>query len=202
MKASTKIRNRIHDAINRDVDRQLKAGSKKNSFGHYWEIINGVLVMVGASALVVPDVGIIGNAQPTEGLNNMFDTTYGTKAKPAGWYLGLYANAINPASTWTAATVAATAGEINSTAEGYTQTTRPQYTPNVADGGIGDNVGEEATFTIATASTLNVEGVILISSSVIGGTAGVLGSAARYPATRQLQNADSYKLGFRVTFTG
>jgi hypothetical protein len=184
------IARQIEHAIEQDIRRQKELGSTMRAFGHYWEIVNGKLV------------NVFHNALPTEGLNNCLNTWLGATAKPAAWYLGLYATAINPAAGWTAANVVATAGEITSAVEGYTQATRPVFTPNAAAAGVCDSVGSEAQYTIATATELLVEGCFLISDNVRGGTTGKLGSAARYPLTRHLQNADDYRLGFRVTLTG
>jgi hypothetical protein len=190
------MRRAIETAIEADIRRQKALGSKKSQFGHYWEIVNGVLVRTGEL------VDVTGNAQPTQGVNNMLDTWLGATAKPAGWYVTLYANAINPASGWTASNFASTAGEITSNTEGFTEATRPQFVPNPAASGVIDSVGTEAAFTIITATELLVEGIAILSSNVRGGTGGVLGSAARYTSTRHLNNGDDYRAGFRVTVTG
>jgi hypothetical protein len=187
----TLIRRRIEEMISADIRRQREQGSKKTAFGHYWEIINGVLQPV-----VVP------NSLPTEGLNNCLDVWLGVVAKPAHWYITLYATAINPDATWTAANVTANSGEITSAVEGFIQVTRPLFTANAAAGGVLDSVGNEAQFTIATATVLSVEGCFVISDNTRGGGAGKLASAARFPQTRQLQNNDDYRLGYRVTMTG
>lgn len=160
-----------------------------NAFGTYYEVLNGELV------------GVHCNMLPAQGLTDCMGTWLGSTAKKGGWYVGLYANAINPASGWTAANVAGTAGEITSNTEGYTEATRPQFTPNAAAAGVIDNVGQEAAFSIVSAGTVTVEGAFLISDNARGGTAGVLASAARYPAPRQLQDGDNYKVGYRVTMT-
>lgn len=166
-----------------------------NAFGTYYEILNGQIVGVHTEPVLTP------NMLPAEGIKDCLDTWLGGTAKKAGWYIGLYASAINPASTWTGANVAATAGEITSQTEGYSEVTRPQFTPNAAAGGAIDNVGQEAAFTIVSTGIVNVEGAFLISDNARGGTAGVLGSAARYANTRALQNGDAYKVGYRVTLT-
>lgn len=160
-----------------------------NAFGTYYGVLNGEIVDVTCNLL------------PAQGLTDNLATWLGSTNKKAGWYIGLYANAINPASGWTAANVAATAGEITSLSEGYSETTRPQYTPNAASAGVIDNVGQEAAFSIVSSGTVTVEGAFLISDNARGGTAGVLGSGARYTNPRLLQNGDSYKVGYRVTLT-
>ena len=184
----------LDDAIAASVAARKAANPKANAFGTYYEILNGELVGVQT-------VEVNPNMLPAEGIKDCLDTWLGATAKKAGWYLGLFANAINPASTWTGANVAATAGEITSQSEGYSQATRPQFTPNASTGGAIDNVGQEAAFSIVATGTVNVEGAFLVSDNARGGTAGVLASAARYAATRVLQNGDNYKVGYRVTLT-
>ena len=189
----------INRAIEEHIRHQREANPNRNCFGHYWEIVNGVLVNVG---IMDP---ITDNLMPTEGIHSLLNIGLGPTAKEAGWYLGLYANAINPAAGWTAANIVATAGEIVSEDEGYEGATRPQWTPNVAGtNGVGtiDNVGQEAAFAIVSATSITIEGVFLVSSNVRGGTGGKLSSAARYtPTPRILANGDDYRLGYRTTIT-
>lgn len=191
----TTHRRAVETAIENSIRRQKERGSKKTVFGHYWEIVNGVLVAVHEEA------DVIGNVLPTQGINHCLGVWLGAVAKPAGWYLSLYQNNVDPAANWTAANVVANAGESTSTTEGYTQATRPQFTPNAATSGHIDNVGNEARFTIATASTVDFNGLFLISDNVRGGGSGFLGSAAAMPLTRTLQNGDNYDVGYQVTIT-
>lgn len=177
------------------ADRQ-KVAPGANAFGTYYEILNGELV--GTHSV---DIDVSPNNLPTEGILDCLETWLSGRAKKSGWFLGLYANAVAPAAGWTAANVAATAGEITSTTQGYVETTRQQFVPNAATGGAIDNVGEEATFTIIGAGDISVEGAFLISDSSRGGTSGVLASATRYASTRKLQAGDIYKVGYRITLT-
>ncbi len=195
MNVSMNDRRALDRAIQAFVAERKAKNPGANAFGTYYEILNGKLVGLHDAPVLTP------NNLPAEGIADCLDTWLGSKAKKSAWYLGLYANAINPASSWTAANVAATAGEITSTTEGYSETTRPQFTPNATANGACDNVGQEAAFTIVSSGTVNVEGAFLISDNARGGTAGVLASAARYKATRQLQDGDNYKVGYRVTLT-
>lgn len=169
------------------------APARMHAFGTYWERVNGVLVGVHA------DEELIENTLPDEGIHHCLNVWLGVTAKAAGWYLGLGASAVNPASSWTAGNVAANAGEIVSTTQGYSGATRPQWTPNPAESKHIDNVGQEAVFNIVCTGALSIESVFLISDNARGGTAGKLASAARYPTTRILQNGDTYSLGYQVT---
>lgn len=191
----TTHRRAVEAAIEQSIRRQKEQGSKKRAFGHYWELVNGVLVGIHE------EISLIDNILPTQGINHCLDVWLGNVAKPAGWYLALYQNNVDPAANWTAANVAANSGESTSNTEGYTQATRPQFVPGAAANGAKDNVGNEARFTIATASTVDFNGLFLISDNTKGGTAGFLASAAAMPLTRTLQNGDNYDVGYRVTIT-
>lgn len=185
----------VADAIEADIRKKLATGSKAVAYGHYWEIVNGVFMGVHAGQIVIP------NAIPTQSLNHMLDVVFGATAKAAGWYLALGASGAAPASGWTAANVATNAGEITSATEGYSNATRPQYTPAAASGGVKSNVGSEATFTMVSESESEIEvtTAFLISDNARGGATGVLGSAAAYPLSRKLQDGDAYKLGYQLT---
>lgn len=193
--SNTRTLNRL---IDESIRRRKAKNPNQNAFGTYWEKVNGVLVAVHDAD------PIIENILPTQGIHNCLDVWLGGTAKAAGSYLALYANAVNPAANWTASNVASTSGEITSTSQGYTQATRPQFTPNAAGATVSgsiDNVGQEAVFTINGTGPVNIEGVFLITNNTRGGTTGVLLSAARYPSTRVLQDDDDYRLGYRVTIT-
>jgi hypothetical protein len=187
-------RRALDEAIAASIAERQAAYPQANAFGTYYEILNGELVGVHT-------VDVSPNLLPTEGIIDCLDTWLGATAKKAGWYIGIYANAVNPASGWTAANVAANAGEITSQTEGYSETTRPQFVANAAAAGAIDNVGHEATFSIVGTGDITVNGALLISDSAKGGTNGKLASATRFGATRTLQNGDSYKIGYRVTLT-
>jgi hypothetical protein len=93
----------------------------------------------------------------------------------------------------------ANATEITSTTEGYTESTRQQANFGSAAAGAIDNYATKAHFTIATASTLVVTGLGLISNNTRGGTSGVLGSAIKFAVSRSLANGDDYQAGYQVT---
>lgn len=137
-----------------------------------------------------------------QGYQWLLNVALGSTSKAAGFYLALFGNAINPATGWTAANFAATAGEITSQSEGYASATRPQWVPATAvisgAGAYADNYANEAAFVIAATSTLTVTGAALLSDNTRGGTSGVLVSASRYAIARTLQDADNYELGYRV----
>lgn len=137
----------------------------------------------------------------TEGLAHMLNVALGAKAKVASYHIALFSGAAAPASNWTAASFAAAAGEIVSQSEGFTSAVRPTWTPAETTTNSIDNVASAALVTIATASELNVTGCALLTSSVRGGTTGVLVSASKYAAARKFQNGDAYEIGYRLSLT-
>lgn len=138
----------------------------------------------------------------TEGLVHILNTALGSNAKPAGYYLALFAASATPTADWKAATFAGVASEITSNTEGYTATTRPQWRPaNATTTAAIDNMAQVASVTIATASTLTVQGAAMLTSSTKGGNTGALISATKYPSARVFQNGDIFEIGYRLSLT-
>ncbi|ENX02615.1 hypothetical protein F900_01061 [Acinetobacter modestus] len=141
------------------------------------------------------------NLVVNEGLAHLLNVAMGSKAKAAGYYLALFSGATAPAANWTAANFAAVSSEIVSLTEGYTNATRPQWTPTDTTTNQIDNFAATATVTIATSSQLNVTGAALLTNNVRGGTSGTLISASKYSAARTFQDGDVYDIGYRLSFT-
>jgi hypothetical protein len=141
------------------------------------------------------------NLVVNEGLAHLLNVAMGSKAKASGYYLALFGGATAPAANWTAANFAAVASEIVSMTEGYTNATRPQWTPTDTTTNQIDNFTATASVTIATTSQLNVTGAALLTNSNKGGTSGALISATKYSAARTFQDGDVYDIGYRLSFT-
>lgn len=141
------------------------------------------------------------NLVVNEGLAHLLNVAMGGKAKASGYYLALFSGATAPAANWTAANFAAVSSEIVSLTEGYTNATRPQWTPTDTTTNQIDNFTATATVTIATSSQLNVTGAALLTNNVRGGTSGTLISASKYSAARTFQDGDVYDIGYRLSFT-
>lgn len=193
---------RIHDianAIARGEYEQTEAGVyipalKGIATGEYFGRVNGSeWEKEGDNTLTV------------EGLVFMLNVALGATAKPSGLYLALFAGTTAPTTNWTASNFASVSSEITSQTEGYTSATRPAWTPSAAAAGSGaatiDNIAAAASLTIATASSLEVNGAALLTNSTRGGTTGALVSASKYSATRVFQDGDTYSLGYRVALT-
>jgi hypothetical protein len=140
------------------------------------------------------------NLVPTEGLTYLM-SLLGAGSKLPNWYVALYAGAITPVSTWTASNFAANATEITSGTEGYTEANRVAWVPGTAAAGAIDSNASPATFTIATATTLAVNGVAMLSASAKGATSGVLVSAARFGATRNFVASDTFDVKYGLSLT-
>ena len=141
------------------------------------------------------------NLVVNEGLAHLLNVAMGTTAKPAGYYLALFSGATAPAANWTAANFSSVAAEIVSMTEGYTNATRPQWTPQNTSTNSIDNFNAVAKVTIATSSQLTVTGAAMLTNSTNGGTTGTLISASKYTAARVFQDGDEYEIGYRLSFT-
>jgi len=140
----------------------------------------------------------IPNILPVEGLIVVLGIL-GNHISIPSLYLSLYATALTPISTHTGASYTATFGEITSGTEGYTEATRVAWTtaaPSVT--AILNNYASPATFTIATASTLNVNGVAMLTTSAKGDTSGKLVSATRFSSTRTFSDTDEFDIKYQI----
>ena len=147
---------------------------------------------------ILDDGTIAPNRIVNEGYAYLLSTGLMGTSPQTAWYLALYSGNYTPTATLTAATFNATATEITSLTNGYSETTRPQWTPGaVADGQV-DNVNARANFTIATTSSVTVRGAAMLSRNVRGSGAGVLLSAARFPNDRIKYAGEIFTLGYRV----
>lgn len=179
--------------------------------GNFTESDGGILIQGGFDVLAKgvyyhsvnggQDLRIDPNLLPDEGLLHMLNVCFGATAKVATWYLALFSGQINPAANWTAANFAATASEITSATEGYSDTTRRTFTSAPAAANQITNLAAKAQFNIVCTTSLSVEGAALLSNSGKGSTSGVLASATRYSAPRVLYNGDVYEVGYGVALS-
>ena len=95
------------------------------------------------------------NLVPTEGLNHMLGVTLHNDARFATWYVAPYSGAVSPAANWTAANFTATASEITSNTEGYSQSVR-QTAVFAAAASSAIVTSADATFTIACTTSINL----------------------------------------------
>jgi hypothetical protein len=142
------------------------------------------------------------NLLPSQGILYILGAAFDDEvAAIDAWYLAPYSGAVSPQSTWTAANFTATATEITSGTEGYSNATRPQWTPTAAAAGVISSTTARATFTITCTTSINISGIGLLSSNVKGGTSGILASATRYDNVRVVNNGDAFEVGYEVELT-
>ena len=141
------------------------------------------------------------NLLPDEGLVYLLSVGLANGTKLAAWYLSIYSGNYTPLAGLTAASYPATASEITSNTEGYTESTRPVWTPTAPTTPLVDNLANKAAFTIATASSLTVNGAALLSEATKGAVTGKLISATKFGTARTLYDTDVFNLAYRVTLT-
>lgn len=146
------------------------------------------------------------NMLVTEGLNKILDVHYYAQTQITTWYLALFTGNVSVVSTWTAANFTANATENTSTTEGYTNATRPAFTPYAAaaSGSISNMDGSgsgKVVFTFATASSVVVRGCAMLSTNARGGTTGVLNSASRLSVDKTLTSGETLAVGYTVGLT-
>ncbi len=141
------------------------------------------------------------NNLPDEGLIYLLNVGLNNATKLTAWYLALYAANYTPLAGLTAASFPATASEITSGTEGYSESTRQVWTPTTPTTPLIDNLANKAAFTIVTASSLTVYGAALLSESAKGAVTGKIMSATKFTASRTLYNTDTFNLAYRVSLT-
>lgn len=141
------------------------------------------------------------NLLPDAGLVHMLDVALNNGTKIGTWYVSLYAAAYTPLAGLTAASYPGTASEITSATEGYTEANRQTWVPTAPTTPLIDNLASKAAFTIATASSLAVNGAALVSEATKGATTGTLISATKFASTRTLLDTDTFNVAYRIQLT-
>jgi hypothetical protein len=154
--------------------------------GHYVHSVNG------------RDVRRDHNLIPTEGITYFLSVALGAAAKLTAWFLAPYSGNVDPAANWTAANFAAMATEITSLTEGFSNTTRPAWTPDPVAAGVIGNLSAKAVFNIVCTTNVNIAGAGMLSTNTRGGTTGTLVSASRFSSVRAVYNGDAFELGYEV----
>lgn len=141
------------------------------------------------------------NLLPDEGIIYMLTVGLYNGTKIGTWHLSLYGANYTPLPALTAASYPATANEIVSATEGYTEATRPVWTPAAPSNNMIDNLANKASFTIATASSLTINGAALLSEPTKGAVTGTLISATKFASSRVVYDTDVFNLAYRVQLT-
>ena len=128
------------------------------------------------------------------GLAYMAGTALTSVTQITTWYLGLYGAA---ASNTPAAgdTMASHAGWTDIT--GYSNATRPAFSPASSTAGSSTNSASPAVFNINASNT--IAGCFITTSSTVGGTAGILFSAADFASSRAVLSGDTLTVTYTVS---
>jgi len=132
------------------------------------------------------------NLAVNQGLNDALNAYFNAGGQTTTWYMGIYQGNYVPVATDTAATIAGNSTECSS----YSSATRPQWQQAAPSGQSITNAANRATYTFTGGVT--VYGAFLISSSVIGGTAGVLFAAAQFGASKAVVTSDQLLLTYTI----
>lgn len=141
------------------------------------------------------------NLIPAEGIAYILDAALGAGSQITSWYLAVFSGNVEPATNWTAANFTANASEIVSNTEGYSNATRPAWTPGAVSSGVIGNISSKATFDIICTSAITISGAAMLSNNIKGGTNGTLVSATRFASERVVNNGDAFELGYEVELT-
>lgn len=138
----------------------------------------------------VIDEWVDDNLVVNEGLNSLLGVMLNGDTQMTSWYMGVFEGNYTPVSSDAAASIASNSTESSA----YTSSTRIPYQPASPSGQSITNSANRATFTFNATKT--IYGAFLASSATIGGTTGVLFGAARFSASKPVQNNDQLLLTY------
>jgi hypothetical protein len=133
-----------------------------------------------------------------EGLNYALDTSFSGGTPITTWYIGLFKNSYVPIASNIMATFPS-AGVANEATTEYLEATRPAWVEAGVANKVITNSASPAVFNVQ--SSVTVQGSFLSSSSVKGGTAGVLSAAAKFAAPRVLEANDVLNIVYTLTIS-
>jgi hypothetical protein len=136
-----------------------------------------------------------------QGIMKALAVMFHTDTKIANWYVSMFNGAATPTNALTAANVAATMSEITSLTEGFSNATRPAWTPSAPAANVISSSASKAVFNIVATTSITATGAFIVSSDTRGGTSGTLWSAARFDAERELFNGETFELGYQTSLT-
>lgn len=137
----------------------------------------------------------INNLMPVEGLTHMLATEFAGGSQVSTWYVGIFEGNYTPLSTDTMLLFPAAATECTA----YDETVRQTFTEATPAAGAVTNAANRAEFTMSATKT--VYGGFISSSSVKGGTTGVLASAAKFSTAKTVDDGDLLRVTASVSAT-
>lgn len=167
------------------------------------EILIGHATIGGVFTSHTPDgLGEIAthNLLTTEGINYLLScgvgNGVGSNTSPSAFFVAPFSGNVTVLDSWTASGFASAATELTTQ---YSESTRVSFVDSIPASKSVNNTANPAEFTAAS-DNVNIWGVGLLSSSTKGGTSGVLLSAAKYTAVRNLPTMGD-KLSVKYTIT-
>ena len=133
------------------------------------------------------------NIITNQGIEHLTGLMLGTSPLIGSWYIGLFARNYVPTLDTTAADLPVSVGET----VGYTSPERPLWTPDIAGGGIIDNLNSRANFEGLSG---DIFGAFLVSSPAKGTGGGLLFSIARFPSPVSVPEGSSMALRIATVF--
>lgn len=149
------------------------------------------------------DLQVDTNVIPYEGQNHFLDVAFKSGTANANWYLGLHSGTGAEDASVTASTYNATYSEIQAqsgTPGGYTSATRIAWASDAIDTVNSEIVNDTtpAAFTVATSTTLVVNGAWMTNKSGRTDYTGIAMSIAKFTATRNLADTDVFNLKYKI----
>lgn len=126
----------------------------------------------------------VDNLVVNQGLNDILGVYFQGVSQKTSWFMGIFQGNYAPVAADTGANWAVNATECSS----YTSATRPAWSPAAAAAQAITNGASPASFTFNASVT--IYGAAIVSSNVIGGTAGVLFSEAQFTTPKAVSNGD------------
>lgn len=127
-----------------------------------------------------------------QGLNHILNAVLNGATQITQWYVAIFEGNYQPVAADTAAGIVANATE--STA--YNESTRPTYDEAASTAQSTTNSASRATFSINASKT--IYGAYLISTSGKASATGTLLAAAKFSASRAVQNLDQLLVTYTV----
>jgi hypothetical protein len=131
------------------------------------------------------------NLVVTTGKNDLLNKYFLGSAYTAAFYVGLKGTGTIAAGD----TMASHAGWTDIT--GYSNATRPAFSPASSTAGSSTNSASPAVFNINASNT--IAGCFITTSSTVGGTAGILFSAADFASSRAVLSGDTLTVTYTVS---
>lgn len=198
--------------LSKELKRHSREVARHMRNGHFEQTPEGILLpKMGAHAAGEyhhwsngEDHQVDHNLITDEGLTYMLEIAIGgadTMSALPNWYLTLWNANYTPVGGIAAVDFPATAGEITSATEGFSEGNRLAFVSNQATAGVMENLNNRCDFTITTASSVTIRGAALLSENPRGATTGKLFSIARFAQDRVQYDSDIFSLAYQVTLS-